>query len=732
MKRALLACTILSIAVPELALAQNPNIEEIVVTARKRTENLIDVPVSITAFTANEIAAAQLTEIRDLARLTPSFNFSDLGARYIDSPTIRGVAGNDADPTKQSASFFLDGVYISGSATSINMQDVERVEVIKGPQSALFGRSTFAGAINFITKSPGNEPSGSFTATGAEHDEYEVTFGGNMPLVEDKVFVRANGRYWTYGGEWTNAGIPRGISIGGQSTWNVGGTVLFKPSDALEAKVRIEHAEDDDEPAPINKKVAADQNCTFRIAYICGEVKFDPTRVGGTFDELIAEGNDPGLQRDITRGSAQFDYDFGGISWSGIAAYSDENMVRGWDVIFDLVKNPIFIGFGGSRPGTNGGQIINDWTFKDWSAETRLQSSGEGQLNWIAGLSYADLDQKFGRTRGAIAVDPPNRRTVKGWATFGQVEFKSGPFKASAEGRYQEETLKRLNITTGQVLTLGGGVLADRTFKTFLPRVTFDYKPSESTTLYAQWAKGNKPGDFNTVLTVAPEFVVLDEEKIQNFEAGLKGQALDNALTYSLAAFYLKLSNQQVRDTTPSFQLLTRNTGRSRAQGFEAEVSVAATENLSFRGAFGYADHQFTNFPNEANGANILGNGNAKGKTTRSTPKYTGSVSSTYRAEFNADLDWFARGDMVYRSKIFGDETNLNWAGTLVQVNLRAGLEADSWKVEVFGKNIFDDDTPQRIGIATDFSRFPIASPQTVSLIPSRGQQFGVRASYDF
>jgi len=731
MKRTLLACTILAVATPHLAWAQ-PAIEEIIVTARKRAENLIDVPVTITAFTASEIAASQMTEIRDLSRLTPSFNFSDLGARYVDSPTIRGIAGNDADPTKQSASFFLDGVFISGSATGINMQDVERIEVIKGPQSALFGRSTFAGAINFITKRPSNTPSVGVTLTGAEHDEFEATFGGSLPLVEDKVFVRANGRYWTYGGEWRNAGLPVGLSLGGQSTWNIGGSALFTPNDSLEARVRLEHSEDDDEAAPINKKAAADQNCTFRIAYICGEVKFDPTRVGGTFDELIAEGIDPGLQREITRGSAQFDYDFGSVTWSGVGAYSDENMVRNWDVIFDLTKNPIFIGFGGSRPGTNGGQIVNDWTFKDWSAETRLQSNGDGAINWIAGLFYNDLEQKFGRTRGAIAVDPPNRRTVKGWAAFGQLEYKAGNFTASAEGRYQEETLKRLNFTTGQVLVLGGGVRADRTFKKFLPRVTMDYKPNAETTLYAQWAKGNKPGDFNTVLTVAQEFVVLDEETIQNFEAGVKGQAMENALTYSLAAFYMKLNNQQVRDVTPAFQIVTRNTGKSRATGFEAETNLAATDQLSLRAAFGYADHEFTNFPNEANGANILGNGNAKGKTTRSTPKYTGSLSGTFTAPVMGDYDWFMRGDLVYRSKIFGEETNLNWAGNLVQVNLRTGIEASNWKLEVFGKNIFDDKTPQRIGIATDFTRFPVASPQVVSLIPSRGQQFGVRASYDF
>ena len=171
-------------------VSEGIELEEIVVTARRRDESLLDVPVTISAFSADQIAGADMLSIRDLSRLTPAFNFSDLGARYVDSPVIRGIAGNDADPTKQSASFFLDGVYISGSAVFMNMHDVERVEVLKGPQSAQFGRATFAGAINFITKEPTNEYEGKVTAKAAEHDEWELS-REQLPFAERLTKVEA-------------------------------------------------------------------------------------------------------------------------------------------------------------------------------------------------------------------------------------------------------------------------------------------------------------------------------------------------------------------------------------------------------------------------------------------------------------------------------------------------------------------------------------------------------------
>jgi outer membrane receptor protein involved in Fe transport len=724
--------------------SSSDKLDEIVVTARKREESLLDVPLSVTALTAADLERAAVTEIRDITRLTPSFNFPDLGARYIDSPVIRGVPGNDADATKQSASFFVDGIYVSGSITSLNMDDVQRVEVIKGPQSALFGRATFAGAINFISKEPTNDYAGRLSATGAEDSEYELTASHSGPLVDDRLYYRVNGRYWTRGGEYRNAGLPRGLEIGDQATWNLGGSLLWRPTEAVRVKARAEFSHDDDGPAPIHKKTRADQNCTFNrptppltVAYICGPISFDPNRVGGVFDELIAEGIDPGLQRDLLRSSLQVDWDFGPATLSGILAYNDEDMQRNWDVVFDLVKNPFFNGpgpFGGAVPGTSGAQIVNDWQFRDTSLELRLASNGDGRLSWIVGAFATELNQLFGRTRGAVALDRPNRRKVEGRAVFAQAGLRvTDTLRFSAEARYQEEKLQRLDATTRAVLVLGGGVLADETYNAFLPRVTLDWKPAPNVTLYAQYAEGNKPGDFNTAANVPAEFVVLDEEDLEAFEVGAKASLLDGRLSGAVALYKYDLSNQQLRDVTPTFQILTRNTGASESRGAELELTWLATDALTLRTALGYVDSEFVNNPQDQRNLTIRGTGNANGLVPRNTPAFTAALVADYEAPLSGDRYWFLRGDYSYRSKIFADETNVNWGEPLELVNVRLGLRTDAWRAELFAKNLFDADEPIRVGNASDFSTFPAGGvPEVVSAIPVRGRQVGVRVSYDF
>jgi len=708
-------------------------LEEIIVTARKREESLQDVPLSISVFSAADIKSQDIGNIRDLSRLTPSFNFPDLGQRYIDSPVIRGVAGNDADPTKQSASFFVDGVYVSGSAQNINFHDIDRIEVIKGPQSAQFGRATFAGAINFITRDPTDELAGSVEIKGAQHDEYEVSASLSGPLVEDRVFFRINGRHWNYGGEWENAGLPEGIALGGISSTNIGGSLLFTPNETLRVRARLEFIRDDDGPSAIEKKAAADHNCMLAVSYICGEVEVDDNRLGATYDEFVADGYEPGLVRDTWRSSLQLEWDFDNVTLSGTAAFNDEEMLRAWDVITELSKARIFVGFGGAAPGSYGGQIVNDFRFEDYSVDVRLQSNTDEPLQWTIGGYIADLDQRFGRVRGAIVLDPPNRRTVKNQAIFGALSYTlSDQLAASIEGRYQSEELARLNINTGDVITLASGVTAKETFSTFLPRFTLSLKPNADLTIYGQAAKGNKPGDFNTGTTIPADYAVLGEEELWNYEIGAKGATSGNRFTWSVAVFWMDIENQQVRDVTPEFQLLTRNTGAARSRGVEVEAALFPLEGLTLRGAFGYADHEFTNFPSDADSAAILGDGDAKGRTSRSTPKTTGWLSASYRAPLSSGLDWFLRGAMVYRSKVYATAANVAHSGDLAQVHVRAGVEAEQWTAEIFARNLLDNQAIQRISPNFVFANFPFSIPRVVTVFPSRGRQVGFRLSYEF
>lgn len=197
---ALIALTVM----PEPAAAQSLTIEEITVTARRREESLQDTPLSITAFTADALRQRNITNIYDLSAITPNFVTTPQLGRRLDRPTIRGQSGTlvRGEPN---ASYFVDGVFVSGSATQTTIDALERIEIIRGPQSALFGRATFAGAINFITRQPSDEFEGQFNATVGSHQTYKASGWMSGPLVGDQLKFFAAAGFDTYGGEWKNA-----------------------------------------------------------------------------------------------------------------------------------------------------------------------------------------------------------------------------------------------------------------------------------------------------------------------------------------------------------------------------------------------------------------------------------------------------------------------------------------------------------------------------------------------
>jgi len=209
---ALAAGVQVSYSLPTLAQdqsAQSGGLEEIIVTARKRAENLMEVPLSISAFTAESIEKIGIDNFTDLANQTPGLSFrqaygrvgSGQGGSASNRPAMRGQSNIVGVPN---VGFFVDGVYVSGNITSYQLDNVERIEVIRGPQSALFGRGTFAGAVNFVTRKPSEEFQGKIEVTAGKDDRYEATGYLSGPVIEGKLAAEVNARYYTFGGDWYN------------------------------------------------------------------------------------------------------------------------------------------------------------------------------------------------------------------------------------------------------------------------------------------------------------------------------------------------------------------------------------------------------------------------------------------------------------------------------------------------------------------------------------------------
>ena len=188
--------------------------EELVVTARKREESLQEVPLSITAFSADQLQRVGATDNEDIALLTPNFNTVRQIGRRLDRPTIRGqsAAAVGGEPN---ASYFIDGVAVAGSISTITLGPIERVEILRGPQSAQFGRATFAGAINYVTRKPTDEFTGEVQAKVGEHETRQYSAWSSGPVIPGVLRYFASAGYSEYGGEWRNSLQAGQAPVGG-------------------------------------------------------------------------------------------------------------------------------------------------------------------------------------------------------------------------------------------------------------------------------------------------------------------------------------------------------------------------------------------------------------------------------------------------------------------------------------------------------------------------------------
>tara|TARA_B110000438_G_scaffold256911_1_gene264679 strand:- start:312 stop:2900 length:2589 start_codon:yes stop_codon:yes gene_type:complete len=429
----------------EQVSAQQITLEEIVVTARARTESLQDIPLAITAFTAADMENAGMQDLSDLALQTAGMQFfsrrSGFRAGRVDSViNLRGVSSGTGLDHLQPTSLFVDGIFVLGTASSIGLQDLERVEVIKGPQSAFFGRNTFAGAINFITKNPSlTEYETKIDVSAATYDKFDFNVLTSIPLIEDKLAVQINGRLYSRGGEWT---ATDGGQLGQESSSFISATVYGEPNERSSFKLRAYYQRDDD-GSPVSGVLSGDEfdSCSgttvtrfnaagtaqesfspFRMA--CGDVptfksglislsretSLRPTNMsldriglvqstGGLlfgpqpnalrefliddkFVKSVPNIDKMGLIRDQIRLSANADYEFSGAlegyTFSFLGGYNDMglNFLRDYD-------QSDFQAWYSTDPKFG----------RDWSVEARLTSPQDKRLRGLLGVSY--VDQEF-------------------------------------------------------------------------------------------------------------------------------------------------------------------------------------------------------------------------------------------------------------------------------------------------------------------------------------------------
>jgi iron complex outermembrane receptor protein len=476
-----------------------PVIEEITVTARRREESLQNVPVSVSAFTATDLVDRQIRAVEDVARFTPGLSFAKAFGRATDRPVIRGqgnVLAGVQFGVESGVSYFVDGIYYPGDLSSLDLNNMERVEVLRGPQAALFGRNTYSGAINFVTKVPGDELGGDIRLRYGEDDDIELNAVVRGPLVDGLLAGSLAFRYYTYDGEFTNT--VTGRTVGDEETVSISGTLDFTPSSDWLIRGRLSYQEDDDGTRPFFLQSSEANNCfpgtrsnaSFGVTgssnlnqYFCGSVRnprpgtvslndgpaVAPYPTGSLVAGLPAGAlvfgapvYNPvnglafsGVERDILYLSllSQWDINSSGYNLITSFAYRDEDRKTGSDSSHGGLN---YLSVSGPTTRTPRSEAVCFFCAsdikeaEDYSLEVRIESPASDRLRWMAGAFYLDQDIdtrtiSFASPSGGPVTD---KESLRNWAVFGQVEYDfTDRLSASIEARYFDEKKKLTEFT---------------------------------------------------------------------------------------------------------------------------------------------------------------------------------------------------------------------------------------------------------------------------------------------
>lgn len=755
--------------------APGPEVEELVVTAKGRAEKIEDVALSVAAVSADQLQRQQIGDLRDLAGAVPSLVFEASRGRASPSTlAIRGLSPNSTNKQAQAVSVFLDGVYLGGSASVLDFPELAGIEVLRGPQATQFGRQTYAGAINYRTRTATPERlEGKAEAVlggndDAKQNNHEVSLTLAAPLVADRLWLSLYAKDKRLGALGTRTNAVRTIDVDRQESRTFMGALYYAPNDSFSAKLTAMSQRDRD-TAPlfvtlqVQEWLADGTPTTTRgpVYWPNGTLRarLSPAYVG--CESAAGSPLTCGQTRDVDFVSLVADKEFdGGYTLTYRGGYLEETGANNQDLYFRQTSDPFF----GDQPysrrasatATSASKLANPFfsatsdAFVSMSHELRLMSPQGADLRWKLGaFYYRERLSSF----AALNVSPTNPQgrargdeEVRNLAVFGSVAYDFAPaWTLEAEGRYEREENIFGTCTSCLNAASGGYKTGEQTeAKTrFLPRVTVSFEPYGGALLYGLYSEGTKPGRWNQ--TIATAFRYVGPERNRNYELGFKSRLWDGRAFVSAAAFYMSVEDQQFSATSTAGGAATsfvQNIGESRIQGFELEGNVQPFAGFNLRGGVAYADQQYTTgvTPDDANLKVLFGADTFKGKTSIGVPKWSGSAGADYGwSPFG--LAALVGANVTYTGMRFGDSANLAKLSPLWKLNLNAQVGDGAWLLRGFVRDLLDTDKVTSAAASATNSCLYLRSGGSFSLQPEqrclavgfgRGREVGLGVSYKF
>ncbi len=732
-------------------------VEEVIVTARRRAEALQDVPLAITVFSNDAIEKKNVDSAMDLAKFTPNFHFySANGRQDTSSLFMRGLNPNTTDTRYQNVTFFLDGVPLSGSVMGLPTANISQIEIIKGPQSATFGRATYSGAVNYITVNPtptGLEGRGRLRYMQGDTDPSVLAaLSVQFPVIADKVWAELSGSFDRKGAIMKDPAT--GAEIGRTQTRDAGILVYAEPTDRMTIKARLGYQrEDDSTPALIQqgpRQWAQDGVLiTLPSGLLWSSELTEPRDVAGCAAQGRGKPSDCGTTRTRYFGSLIATYDLGG-GWSADyrGGYGYQRAQGLNDLWYSSTIDPLYPDVPTPNKGTSS-FVTPGGEFESVSHQAQLLSPSDRNFRWRVGLGYfyesAIPYQTIGPSTLASAANPEGQRGGKLWSrnysVFAGLDWNIiAPLTLSLEGRLERETIALDSCT---VCFYYKDFDSETSETNFLPRVTLKYDLTADNSIYGLYALGTRPPRYND--TQPPLYPLAEAETLNNYELGTKNYFLDRRLMLNVATFFQKLENQQFRTIVPgTSQQSIQNVASSEVWGFEVESSLRVMRGLTLSGAVGYADHEYTSSVSlEGTGASTTnlfppGKANVLGLTSYNTPKWNGNASVEYRRDVLDGFELVSTLDYIYTGEQWADLANVQKIAAAHIFNGRIALEGPAYTLSVFGLNLTDDNTPTGANLGNTRTCLFLApeyagQPQACNVAGMRRpREFGVELSVKF
>lgn len=683
----LLAATVHAQTADDASAGPGALLEEIVVTAQKREQAVQDVPAAITALSADLLIEQGVTDIYALSALAPNVEVT----RVIETPSIfiRGVGSQLlATGADGSVAAHIDGVYVSRAKAQVaGLYDVERIEILRGPQGDLYGRNSTGGTLNIVTRQPTDELEAWARVSTGNYSQLDLEGAVSGPLIDERLLGRLSLVSLNHDGYTEN--VTTGNDVDDQSEWGVRGQLLWRATSSLDLGFSVDHYSARDNSGGWHVLGPGTDEPLLGVT-LGGTPADDPIR------EISSE-RDPRRVLELTNASLAATLRLSDtLTFKSISAYRDVRSDAYTDI--DGVELPL-------------GALDRQETAEQYSEEVQLSYDSD-RIHAIVGAYYFE-ESLYGYSNTPMNLpflapgsvyNPVADFDTEAAAAFGRIEISlTERLGLAVGGRYSwEERAVDGTVTTPTSVVLNVG---RRSWDDFSPRLTVDYDLADGVLAYATWGKGFKSGAFVNGANPA-----VDPEKVTTYEAGLKSELFHRNVLFNLAAFHYDFTDLQVNRVNGTL-VITENAAEATIDGMEVEVRAALGAGFGLNASLAWLDARYDEYVTSDPARLALGPLDLSGNQMPTAPEWSAFANLRKQFDLSGGSELTASANYRWRDDQYFDPFNQPNAfqesygelGARLQWVSASGLAT----VALWGRNLTDEKALLAVAISSELYGFP-------------------------